>query len=81
MIRCNKCREIIQPGDDYFLDLGTAICSECIDSYIMERYDWYDIADELGFSREVVPDEKPDEQEQPIRGQMDMFGGVYGENA
>lgn len=81
MIRCNKCREIIQPGDDYFLDFGATICSECIDSYIMERYDWYDIADELGYERRVVEDENPADQEQPIRGQMDMFGGVYGENA
>lgn len=79
-MKCSKCRQPIAPGDDYFVDGGNVICSECIDSYILERYDWYDIADELGFERKVVPEEKQEEQEQPIRGQMDMFGGVYGEN-
>lgn len=81
MVKCSKCREIVQPGDDYFIDRGTVVCSECIDSYIMERYDWYDIADELGFDRKEVPFEAKEQPEQPIRGQIDMFGGVYGANA
>ena len=80
-MKCSKCRHPIQPGDYYFVDHGTIVCSDCIDSYILERYDWYDIADELGYGRRTMPEEKPEPTEQPIRGQMDMFGGVYGENA
>ena len=80
-MQCSKCRQRIKPGDDYFVDCATVVCADCIDSYILERYDWYDIADELGFDRREMPEEQAAPTEPPIRGQMDMFGGTYGENA
>ena len=73
---CSKCGQEIQPGDDYFVDFETIVCLDCIDSYIMERYDFCDIAEELGMTKKIVPDEEPREKpETPIPGQMDMFGG------
>lgn len=80
---CCECHQPVLPGDDYFTndDNDDIVCAGCIDSYILERFDWYDIANELGFDCKVVPEEKQEEQERPVRGQLDMFGGVFGENA
>lgn len=80
-MKCVKCRQAIKSGDEYFEKHDTVICSDCIDRYILDHYDWYDIAFELGFDCMEMPEEKPEPAEQPIKGQMDMFGGVYGENA
>ena len=75
-MNCTRCNQRIPPGDDYFQDFDAVICTECLDRYILDQYDWYDIADELGFTRCTAPEEPAaNETEKPIPGQLDMFGG------
>ncbi len=74
--RCNSC---FQTGDDYVSNGNELVCMDCLDSYILEMFDWYDIAEELGFHiREFISsDEEPKSQpEGQLPGQLDMFGGV-----
>lgn len=80
MVNCSKCRHPIQSGDEYFTDFDTVICLDCLDSYILSNYDFCDIAEELGMAKKVAPEEPREKPEAPIVGQMDMFGGVVGEN-
>lgn len=81
MINCCKCHGKIEPGDEYVQDVEGAICEYCIEEYITDRHDFFEIAQELGMSVKIAPEEPKEEPEKPIPGQMDMFGGVYGENA
>lgn len=77
MVFCCKCHRKIQPDDDYFYDHGKDICCDCIEDYIEERFDISDICEALGINVLVVPEDQPvEEDDAPIPGQIDMFGGV-----
>lgn len=76
MIACTKCRKPIEPGDDYVLDGCTRICCNCIEQHIFDQYDIFDLCRELGMSVREAPEEKPVDVDGPLKGQMDMFGGV-----
>lgn len=79
MVFCCKCHRKIQPEDDYIYDHGKDVCVDCIVDYIEERFDFFDIAEALGMNVLVVPDDQPvEDEDEPIPGQIDMFGGVVG---
>lgn len=78
MVECTKCHQPIQPGDDYFTGIDVTICLDCLDSYILERYDFCDIAAELGMVKRVAPEEPQEQPEHHIVGQIDIFGNEYG---
>ena len=79
MIKCDRCHKAIEPGDDYVLDGIDRICCNCIEAHIFDQYDIFDLARELGMKVKEAPEEKPLDQDKPLPGQMDMFGGVVGE--
>lgn len=82
MIFCCVCHKRILPDDDYVQDLEKSICSDCIVDYIEDRYDIFDIAEELGMSVLTAPDDdlfEMSEENEPLPGQIDMFGGVVGD--
>jgi hypothetical protein len=54
---------------------------DCLDAHIFDQYDIVDLARELGMKIKEVPEEKKTDPDKPLVGQMDMFGGVVGENA
>ena len=77
--KCCRCNNSFQAGDDYVSNGNELVCMDCLDGYILERFDWCDIAEELGFHiREFTEvDEEPKLQpEGQLPGQLDMFGGV-----
>jgi len=80
MVFCCKCHRKIQPEDDYIYDHGKDVCVDCIEDYIEEQFDFFDIAEALGMNVLVVPDDQPvEDADEPIPGQIDVFGGVVGD--
>ena len=77
---CIRCLKDIKPGDDYVQDGLHHICADCIEDYIFDRYDIFDIARELGMKVGEVPEEPKPKKDEQLPGQMDMFGGIAGEN-
>ena len=79
MIKCSECGKRIDPGDEYAKDFDKIICCDCIEDYIEQRYDIFDIARELGFTIKEAPEEEPkEENEGQLPGQIDMFGAIEG---
>ena len=81
MIKCDRCHCTIPSGDEYVQDGIDRICMNCLDAHIFDQYDIVDLARELGMKIKEVPEEKKTDPDKPLVGQMDMFGGVVGENA
>lgn len=47
VIKCDRCHKAIEPGDDYVQDGIDRICCNCIEAYIFDQYDIFDLAREL----------------------------------
>lgn len=85
---CCRCHEVIEIGEDFYSQDGEdseeVYCNGCIDDALEHEWFVLDVkekAEMLGFGVYVDVPDKTKATDTPIPGQMDIFGGVYGEKA
>lgn len=79
---CSRCGEEIPAGDEYAEDKETdeydeekRMCEDCCQIYLDRFYSTFELMEKLGFA--ILTVEEKNKGDEPLDGQLDMFGGEY----